>query len=377
MIMKEEATNQAEKGDNTSMSMTSRQRIEAALRHQTPDRTPVFEYVLLSPVADAILGHTYAGDPANWDAYVREIGWQRAVRQNACDRLELAVRLGHDMLYVTPNPAPPSHSPLDELTPMASDDPVEHMRQRNEQDRKAPASPSDDTLLVYVYLQEEMTRRGLDLPILAPAYVHGVWTDVDLMQCMVLAPEVAHEHFRLATRFALGCVEKYLALGLDQIGVGGDFAGNRPIISPQAYRTFIVPEVCRVTRRVHEAGRWAVNASDGNLWPVIDDFLFSCEVDGYLEIDMHAGMDLGRLKACYGDRITFYGNLDCGTTLSLGTSQEVRQHTLECLEAGLGDGGHILCASNAIIASVPLHNYLATVQAYRDYWCLPALHDLT
>ena len=29
------------------MPMTSRERVEAALRHQEPDRTPVFEYVLL------------------------------------------------------------------------------------------------------------------------------------------------------------------------------------------------------------------------------------------------------------------------------------------------------------------------------------------
>jgi hypothetical protein len=356
--------------------MTSRQRVEAALRHRTPDRTPVFEYVLLSPVADVLLGHPYAGDPANWDGLVREVGWECAVRRNACDRVDLAWRLGHDMLYVYPHPAPPSQAVSPDQPvhpPPASDDPVERLCLRNERDAQAPAAPDDDTLLVYVYLREEMARRGLDLPVLAPAYLHGVWTDVDLMQCMVLAPEVAHEHFRLATRYALGSVEKYLALGLDQVGVGGDFAGNRPIISPQAYRTFIVPEVRQVVRRVHAAARWTVNASDGNLWSVVEDFLLGCEVDGYLEIDLHAGMDLRRLKTGYGDRVTFYGNLDCGTTLSVGTPADIRRHTLDCLETGLGNGGHILCASNAIIASVSVPNYLAVVQAYREYWGLPAL----
>jgi len=38
------------------MTMTSRERVEAALNHRTPDRTPMFEYVLLSPLADAFLG---------------------------------------------------------------------------------------------------------------------------------------------------------------------------------------------------------------------------------------------------------------------------------------------------------------------------------
>jgi len=104
---------------------------------------------------------------------------------------------------------------------------------------------------------------------------------------------------------------------------------------------------------------------------VIDDFLLGCEVDGYLEIDVGAGLDLRRLKEAYGDRITFYGALDCGNTLSFGSPDDVRRHTIESLEAGLGHGGHILCASNAITEGVPLENYLAAVGAYRDMFGLP------
>ena len=37
-------------------AMSPRQRVEAALRHRRPDRTPIFEYVLLSPPADVFLG---------------------------------------------------------------------------------------------------------------------------------------------------------------------------------------------------------------------------------------------------------------------------------------------------------------------------------
>jgi hypothetical protein len=355
------------------MGMTSRERIEAALNHREPDRTPVFEYVLLSPVADQLLGRLYAGDPANWSAMVREKGWAGAVRQNAIDRLELAMLLGHDMMYVTPNPS--SAGIVDESASSPdslSEDPVEVVRRRNEKTAALPP-PSDDTLQIYSCLKEEMRRRELDLPILAPAYVHGVWTDVALMQTMILDPDVAHRHFALATERALAYVEKYLALGIEQVGVGGDFAGNRLLISPEAYRTFIVPEVRRLSRRIHQAKGYAVNASDGNLWSVMEDFIVGCEADGYLEIDMHAGMDLRKLKTMYGTRVTLYGNLDCGNTLSFCSPEQVREHTIQCLEAGMGDGGHILCASNAIAASVPLENYLAVVHAYRDMFAIPKL----
>ena len=216
-----------------------------------------------------------------------------------------------------------------------------------------------------------MRERGVDLPILAPAYEHGIWTDTELMQTMLLAPDVAHRHFELATRRAIAKIDKYAGLEIDQVGVGGDFAGTRPLISPELYREFIMPEVRTCSRRAHDAGMWTVNASDGDLWPVIDDFLHGCEVDGYLEIDLHAGMDLSRLKQTHGGRITLYGNLDCGNTLSFGTPGDVRSHLIDCLRAGLGDGGHILCASNAITQSVPLENYVAVVQAYRDFFGMP------
>ncbi len=352
--------------------MTPRQRIEAALRHQEPDRTPVFEYVLLSPIADQLLGRPYGGDPAHWPDLLRELGWEGAVRRAAADRVDLAVKLGHDMMYVYSTGSRRAPEPkADTPQPPLPDDPVERVRLRNHVYAGQSALPGDDSLLIYAYVKEEMEHRGVDLPILAPAYAHGVWTDVDLMQTMLLDPDVAQEHFRLATRRALGLVEAYAQLGVDQFGVGGDFAGTRPLISPKSYRDFIMPEVRKVARRVHELGGWAVNASDGDLWPVIDDFLVGCEVDGFLEIDLHAGMDLGRLKAAYGDRITFYGNLDPGNILSFASPDEVRRHTLECLEKGMGQGGHILCASNAIIASVPLENYLAVVNAYRDRFGLP------
>jgi len=329
----------------------------------------VFEYVLLSPIADALLGRPYAADPQHWPGVVRENGWEGAVRQAAADRLDLALLLGHDMMYVPPNP-------FSAEKPAAGDgdtkDPVERVRLRNEAAARAPA-PSDEVFAIYVRLKEEMDRRGVDLPILAPAYAHGVWNDVDLMQTMLLEPDVARRHFSIATTHALALIEKCLSLGIEQIGVGGDFAGTRPMISPEAYREFIVPEVRTLSRRIHDADAYAINASDGNVWPVLDDFLFGCEVDGYLEIDMHAGMDMAKLKQVCRGRITLYGNLDCGNVLSFGSDDEVRRHTIACLEAGMGDGGHILCASNAITAAVPLNNYLAVVNAYRHTFGLPKL----
>lgn len=366
--------------------MTSRERVKAAFSHEEPDRTPIMEYVLYSPVAEDILKRPfvdYTRDAAEWLEIAAQEGFEKALKQYVRNRVDLCRILGHDMLYLCPNPVPgtdDAYNPVleGERFKEASEDPVERMKERNALVAAGHAvnPPPLDSLLVFHLFKEEMKREGLDLPILAPAYFHGVWSDVDLMQTMALDEDVAHEHFFLASERAFRLIDAYAEIGIEMIGIGGDFAGNRLLISPEAYRRFIVGEVKRVSDRVHGYGSWAVNATDGNLWDVIDDFLIGCGVDGYLEIDMGAGMDLTKLKLAYGDRITFLGNMDCGNILSYASPEVIAKITREILEAGSGRGGHIFTASNAITETVPLKNYCAMVNAYREAFGLARLQIL-
>jgi hypothetical protein len=359
--------------------MRSRERVDAAFAHGEPDRTPIMEYVLVGPVAERILGRRfidYATEPERWLVRARDLGFDAALRSYVVDRIDLAERLGHDLMYVCPNPVPGGTAYYDPVvigsTSGSMEDPVEALKRRNGFVSKglAVSRPPDRSLCVYRSLREEMDRRGLDLPILAPAYFHGIWSDTDLMETIVLDEAVAKEHFRLATERALRLIEAYLEIGIELIGIGGDFAGAQLIISPEAYRAFIVPEVRRLSTFIRDNGRRSVNATDGNLWSVIDDFLLGCGADGYLEIDMGAGMDLGLLKARYGMRITFLGNMDCGRVLSFSSPGEIAEITKNILDAGKGSGGHVFTASNAIMPTVPFVNYVAMVNAYRDYFGL-------
>ena len=364
--------------------MTSRERVEAAFQHREPDRTPIFEYVLLPPLAELLLGRPfieYLGGTELWLQAAKDIGFEQILRLYVRGRLDLAERLGHDMLYVSPNPVPGVryfYDPLDELGShfelQEKSDPVKRLIERNNKVREIVQKQlPQDCYLVYYYLREEMESRDLDLPILAPSYFHGIWTDADLMQVMMLEPEVAKEHFSLATQRAIQVIDDYIHINIDQVGIGGDFAGNRLLISPDSYRNFIVPEVRTCARRIREAGRYSVNATDGDIWPVIDDFLLGCEVNAYLEVDASAGMDLKRLKDRYGEKILFFGNMDCGRILSFFSPDDIRSITLQTIDAGWNNGGHIFCVSNAITASVPLVNYLAMVNAYREKFGLQLL----
>ena len=67
------------------------------------------------------------------------------------------------------------------------------------------------------------------------------------------------------------------------------------------------PEIRRKTWFLHKRGVFAFNSSDGNLWPIIDDYLIKSGVDDMMEIQTTAGMDLRFLKERFGAFICFQG----------------------------------------------------------------------
>lgn len=347
--------------------MDSAQRVACAMNHRPVDRTPKFDYVLQDPCASLVLGRrflSYDESESEWKSLAGELGGKAALERYVRERLEIAEKLGQDLLYVVP---PPSLDQEPQEPKGSYEDPVDRVAARNERSLKGLERPlSAFGLSVYEELNRLMER---PVALFAPAYTLGVWSDVDLMQTMLLDPDVAREHFSICARQAELQAKAYAERGVRLIGIGGDFAGNRPIISPELYREFVVPEVRRVADTVHSLGAWAVNASDGNLWDVADDFLLGCGVDGYMEIDSRAGMDLRRLKERYGDRICLMGNLDCGELMSYGTPESIRREVLQCLEDG-GSTGHIFTPSNAITETVPFENFRAMHDAYSEYFGL-------
>ena len=110
--------------------------------------------------------------------------------------------------------------------------------------------------------------------------------------------------------------------------------------------------------------------TDGNIWKIFD-LIIETGIDGIHPIDPMADMDLGEAKAKYGKKICLMGNVNCGSTLSWGTIEEVRQEVKDCIrKAGYG-GGYICASSNSIHSGVKPENYVAMVKAIREYGRYP------
>ncbi|MDP6127412.1 MAG: uroporphyrinogen decarboxylase family protein [Dehalococcoidales bacterium] len=94
-------------------------------------------------------------------------------------------------------------------------------------------------------------------------------------------------------------------------------------------------------------------------------------IDGLHPIDTITGMNLGDMKARYGNRICLMGNVGCGNLLSFGTREEVREAVKECIQKAGKRGGYICMSSNTIHGAVNPENYIEIVKAIRKYGKYP------
>ena len=382
--------------------MTSRERVLAAFAHRAPDRTPFFEKLIKSPLADLVLGRPSLAHNFPVRMQALEGGdWHALVEAEAQEIADTGERLGMDLVALGTNLSPGYERPrrVDECTWETSGELirylpgspwVEHVPKRpvrtpdQEEANLAawleapwtPPQPAQEEFWVFRRVRELLARRGLEPAVFVQCYVMPVCTlPRPLFRWFHERPALLHEYYRRMSAQALARIPRYAELGADIIGLGGDLASDHgPLISPRHYREFVLPHLREQAELAHGLGLLCTTASDGDLWPIAQEVLLDSGVDGFEEIDYAAGMDLARLKREYGQRLTFIGNVDERWTLCRRTPQETRAHVREVIAAGqLTPGGHVLMCSNCIHEDVRPANFQAYLEAYREYFGLTGL----
>jgi uroporphyrinogen decarboxylase len=128
---------------------------------------------------------------------------------------------------------------------------------------------------------------------------------------------------------------------------------------------FILPYLRRWAAAVKEMGLYTILHTDGDVSACLEE-LAESGLDALQAIDPVAGMDMLQVKAQVGDRLCLCGNVDCGL-LVMGTPEDVYAATRDLLVACKAGGGLVLGASNAVQPEVPIANYWAMIEAWRDY----------
>ncbi|OGV70070.1 MAG: hypothetical protein A3K18_24945 [Lentisphaerae bacterium RIFOXYA12_64_32] len=182
-------------------------------------------------------------------------------------------------------------------------------------------------------------------------------------------PEYMHEVAREKSRGALAKIDRLTDAGADFIHIVNDVAFNAgPFISPAQFHELIFPYLAEQVQRVKDRGCIPFVHTDGNIMPILDDYL-ALGAACFQSVDPMAGMDMAEVKRrCHG-KMALMGNVQCSLLQETGPGarERIRESCLYCLEHGAPGGGYIYGTSNTIFPGMPLENYEYMLEVYRDF----------
>jgi uroporphyrinogen decarboxylase len=136
------------------------------------------------------------------------------------------------------------------------------------------------------------------------------------------------------------------------------------IVSPQVLERYFFPWLRKIGNLAKSHGKPLIYHTDGLILNILPEII-DCGIDALHPIEPKA-MSLGEVKRLYGDRISLIGNVDVDL-LARGTPAEVREVVRHNIELAGGNGGYIVGSGNSIPEYVDFNNYLAMLQATREF----------
>jgi uroporphyrinogen decarboxylase len=352
--------------------VTPRERVLAALRGDQPDRVPIVDCVDWLPMVGlARLFDVEVPAPEGPFAFER-----LAAR--------LTQTLGIDGIWV---PVPLGFTALDERRVRDRYGSVYHLSEHGEPTvEEGPIGSLED--LAGFDMAGKLTSADFDgirttRDLLGPDYPAWVYFGDTfklswklrggmeaLLRDFIRDPELVHGLARVTTDAVIATVRGAAEAGADVLLAEGDLAANKgPMFSPAHFREYVKPYYAEIVAAAHDCGLPIVKHSDGDMWPFMDD-LVEIGFDGYHPIQPQC-MDIAEVKEKLGDRLCLVGNIDCVEVLVSADHDEVADVVRDTIRIAAPGGGFILGSSNSIHPGVAVENFLAMVDAGREYGRYP------
>jgi uroporphyrinogen-III decarboxylase len=369
--------------------MTSKERVCAAIDHKAPDRIPTGENAIDYELVEQILGHPTLYNSrwrercALWDGRRDEIAAEygtahvELVRALEWDYVRVPV-VPADRQYRRPEMTGP-YSWLDEegneieyfpdtgniATFVAKEDMT--LEDLPDPDEPYVVDPSELDAIRYV-----VSELGKTHFIIGRSPVDGTFPFQNtvgmenLLIRMITEPEFVKRAVDVYVNRSIAYINAMLDAGCDAVMTTDDYSDNRgPIMGPDRFKTFILPGLVRQVEAVHARDGYFVKHTDGNVWSILD-MLVDAGIDGWHGIQPSIGMDLKLLKERYGDKLCFFGGVNC-ETLVAGTPEQTRTEVQYAVEHAGAGGGLVITCGNVLQPGTLLENYLEARQAVRDY----------
>jgi uroporphyrinogen decarboxylase len=361
-------------------TMTSRERIRAALAHTEPDRTPVAlwgsYYTLNDDTYFAMVKHLGLDGPvepfrhqmprnSNYyddrvldalDTDVRYV-WSRftdlgGARMNGDCRDAWGVEWKRMGPHITSVGAPLEELELDEIEAYPWPEVQQYIDREFVLNRIAEIRSR--------YPDRAIGARAVNSygPFEQASVLRG---REDFYVDMISEPEVVELIIRKVTDVIVAAQEYYLDGIVDEIDFleipGDDYGGVSDLmISPDHFRTHFKPALARIvaSAKAMRPDLPVVFHTDGAVTSIIPDFI-EIGIDVLNPLEPLAATDWPAIKKQYGDRLAFMGGVDLKQALT-GSPADVERDVQRCIDTFAEGGGYILTSANHMQSDIPPEN---------------------
>ena len=136
---------------------------------------------------------------------------------------------------------------------------------------------------------------------------------------------------------------------------------NQTMLSPEMLRRWVFPWHKKIVETIHNAGKFAILHSCGQLKDVMDDVIYDMRYDA-----KHSFEDLitpvEDVYELWGSKIAILGGIDMDF-LARSSPEDISKRAVKMLESSLEKGGYALGSGNSIPNYIPDENYLAMISA--------------
>ncbi len=191
-----------------------------------------------------------------------------------------------------------------------------------------------------------------------------------LLADLLVARERAEAILDIAYRYHLAAAKRLVELGVDMIWTGDDVGGQtRMLMSPTMWRQVLKPRMASFIaelKAINPTLKLAYH-SDGFIDPIVGD-LVEIGVDVLNPIQPPC-VDAAKIAREFGDKLCFWGSIDIQRTLPFGTPDDVRREVACRLDVLGRNGGLIIGPTHHVQLDTPMENFWAMVEAVRGAPC--------
>lgn len=187
---------------------------------------------------------------------------------------------------------------------------------------------------------------------------------------MVCNPDIAHAVFDKFVDWELEYYERQFIAGdgqIDYLLCCDDYGTQTSLLfSVPMWRAFFMENTRRMAALAHKYGAFYMQHSCGAIRPLIGE-LIACGVDVLGPIQNVDGMEPAGLKKDFGKDICFHGAIDTQWLLPGATTEKVADETRFYMDILGKDGGYIVGSSQDLQIDIPMENVEAMYNAIDSY----------